>query len=106
MRRQYQLSKIGKEKRKSGSFRLCGRAGSRSRQHRYHAQPRQAESSPAPDCCTTRDGFPPTHLLIKTASGSMRQINPNRRYWLALWPRNKKAPTGGAGTCGSRGVEA
>jgi hypothetical protein len=24
MRRQYQLSKIGKEKRKSGSFRLCG----------------------------------------------------------------------------------
>jgi hypothetical protein len=24
MRRSYQLSKIGKEKRKSGSFRLCG----------------------------------------------------------------------------------
>src|SRR4051794_15914687 len=30
MRRSYQLSKIGKEKRKSGSFRLCGQKGASS----------------------------------------------------------------------------
>jgi hypothetical protein len=88
------LSKIGKEKRKSRLLRICG----------LQQDGGDAVAGPAGPTALLSE-IAGRNSAVKKRAAAERGAGDIIAGFLPTG-RNKKAPTGGAGTCGSRGVGA